>query len=199
MMEFIRKKFVYIAWGVVLLFIAIIYFFFYFANQVDNIWTRILETLNLNLVSTFLVAVVFGLSLYHIESKRGFGRNVLLQRMELRKRSLECLEEINKLIVKIRFYNTSDNYDASDVRISFEKITSFFNELKYIYKDLKDVVPDKKDVDNLYDYYQGWEKYFLFEKPDDLENYKKSIREAEGYLTCLKKRLMEFAKTLQPE
>ncbi|PIQ66567.1 MAG: hypothetical protein COV96_00770 [Candidatus Zambryskibacteria bacterium CG11_big_fil_rev_8_21_14_0_20_42_18] len=194
MKEFYSKKSTYI-FGVIVIIIFFLYFYLYPNNQANTL-VKILETLDLNIVTSVIV-VGFGLFLYHLESKRGFNERLLLQRLELRKRSLECFEEINTLIIKIRFYNTSVGYDISDIRISFDKIANFFYELQNIYKNLSRVVPNKNDIEKLDNYYQGWQKYFTFSGESDLKQYEESVKNAEHYLVCLKKALMEFTKTLQ--
>lgn len=194
MKEFLRKKLAYIIPFLITLGIIVIYFFFY---EIISANTKIRETLNTHV--TIIAAVLFGLYLYHLESRRGLNERRLLQRLELRKRALECFEEINELIIKIRFYKTPDGYDIAEIRVSFDQMANFFVELQKIYRDLPGVIPNPKDVDELDSFYQGWDKYFSFEIPEDLGKLKKSVGDAEGYLVCLKKALLKFTNTLQLE
>lgn len=196
MKEFLRKKLAYLIPALITVCVGIIYFFFYETASAN---TRALETLNTNIVAALVTAVIFGLFLYHLESIRGVNERRLLQRLELRKRALECFEEINKLIIKVRFYKTLDSYNIAEIRVGFDQMANFFVELQEIYKELPGVIPNLKDVDELDSFYQGWDKYFSFEKPEDLERFKKSVGDAEGYLVCLKKALLKFTSTLQLE
>ena len=158
-----------------------------------------LETLITNIVAGLLTAATVGIFLHKLESSRRTGERRLQQRLELRKRALWCFEEINKLIVKIRFYKTSESYDYKDIRVSFDQMANFFVELQEIYKKIPGAIPNIEALDKLDRFYQGWDRYFSFEKPEDLENYKKAVKDSEGYLTCLKKALIEFIDTLQLE
>lgn len=103
MKEFLRKKLAYLIPALITVCVGIIYFFFYETVSAN---TRVLETLNTNIVAALVTAVIFGLFLYHLESIRGVNERRLLQRLELRKRALECFEEVNKLIIEVRFYKT---------------------------------------------------------------------------------------------
>jgi len=194
MKEFLRKKLAYIIPSLITFVILIIYFLLY---DIISTNVRIRETLNIN--GSIVAVILFGLYLYYLESKRGRDERRLLQRLELRKRALECFEEINKLIIKTRLYKTTDSYDVAEIRVSFDQMANFFVELREIYKELPGVIPNLKDADGLDSFYQGWDKYFSFEKPDDLNKLRKSINDAEGYLICLKKALIKFTRTLQLE
>lgn len=197
MKEFFRKNKEWIQALFVIVSIGVIYFFFYVPD--GNKARMVLETLNTNIVAALLTAVGVGVFLHKLESSRRIGERRLLQRVEIRKRALECFEEINKLIVKIRFYKTPESYDYKDIRISFDQMANFFVELEEIYKKIPGAIPNTKAVEKLDKFYQGWSKYFSFEKPEDLESYKKSVKDAEEYLACLKKTLIEFIETLQLE
>lgn len=197
MKEFFRKNKESTLISLVTIAVGIIYFFLYVPD--NNIVTRFLDTLNTNIVAALLTAVGVGIFLHKLESEGSICERRLLQRVELRKRALECFEEINKLIVKIRFYKTPESYDYKDIRISFDQMANFFVELEEIYKKIPGAIPNMEAADKLDRFYQGWSKYFSFEKPEDLESYKKSIKGAEEYLVCLKKALIEFIETLQLE
>jgi len=197
MKEFFRKNKEWIFALLAIAVIVIVYFLFYVPK--GNDFRMFLETLNTNIVAGLLTAVIVGIYLHKLESSRRTGDRRLQQRLELRKRALECFEEINKLIVKIRFYKTSESYDYKDIRISFDQMANFFIELQEIYKKIPGAIPSVSALDKLDRFYQGWNKYFSFEKPEDLENYKKSVKDAEGYLICLKKALIGFIETLQLE
>ncbi len=196
--EFLRKKFPYII-GIALCLIVFLTYLFFYNSSSDSNLNKILKTLNNSFVSTLIVAVIFGLFLYHLESKRGREERRLQQRLELRKRAVDCFEEINKLIIKIRFYKTSDSYNLTDISISFDQVANFFLEVQQIYKKLNKVIPNIEDIDKLDGYYQGWDKYFLFQKSEDLERLKKYVGDSEGYLECLKKTLINFIRTLELE
>lgn len=197
MKEFFRKNREWILALLVIIIVGAVYFLFYVPN--DSNFGMFLETLNTNIIAGLLTAIIVGVFLYKLESGRRTGERRLQQRLELRKRALECFEEINKLIVKIRFYKTSESYDHKDIRISFDQMANFFVELQEIYKKIPGAIPNMEALDRLDRFYQGWDKYFSFEKPEDLENYKKVVKDAEGYLVCLKKSLIEFIGTLQLE
>jgi len=197
MKEFFRKNKEFVWASLVIIVVAIVYFFLYVPD--DNGINMFLEALNTNIVAALLTAVGVGIFLHKLESSRRTGERRLLQRVELRKRALECFEEINKLIIKIRFYKTPEGYDYKDIRASFDQMANFFVELQEIYKKIPGAIPKMEAADRLDKFYQGWNKYFSFEKPEDLENYKKSVKDAEEYLTCLKKALIEFIETLQLE
>lgn len=197
MKEFFRKNKEFIWISLVTIVVGIIYFFFYVPN--NDIATMLLYTLNTNIVAALLTAVGVGIFLHKLESGRRIGERRLLQRVELRKRALECFEEINKLIIKIRFYKTPESYDHKDIRVSFDQMANFFVELREVYQKIPGAIPKMETVDKLDKFYQGWNKYFSFEKPEDLESFKKSVKDAEEYLACLKKALIEFIETLQLE
>lgn len=195
-MEWLRKKFVYIVGLIIVLVVVATYFFFYNTNS-DN--PRILETLNTDIVATAIIAVLFGLVLYHLESKRGTNKRRLEQRLELRNRSLECYEAVKILKIKIIISKMLGDHDYKDIAINFEQIKSYFTVLQKVYKRLPGDVALVDKLEKLIEFYNGWEKYFLLERPEDLEKFKNSIRDAEGYLDCLSKALLEYISSLQLE
>ena len=160
--EFFRKNKEWIFALLAIAVIVIVYFLFYVPK--GNDFRMFLETLNTNIVAGLLTAVIVGIYLHKLESSRRTGDRRLQQRLELRKRALECFEEINKLIVKIRFYKTSESYDYKDIRISFDQMANFFIELQEIYKKIPGAIPSVSALDKLDRFYQGWNKYFSFEE-----------------------------------
>lgn len=197
-MEWLRKKFVYIVGLIIVLVVVATYFFFYKTNSNNP---RVLETLNTNIVATAVIAVFFGLTLYHLEAKRGTHERRLEQRLELRERSLKCYELVkvlkSKIIISKIFGNSDDDY--KDATTDFEQIKSYFVVLQKVYKKLPGDVALADKIEKLIEFYNGWEKYFLLEEPEDLEKFKKTIRDAEGYLDCLSKALLEYISSLQLE
>jgi len=181
---------------IVTLIIIIFWVFEFFSNINNNL------KLNQNLIAGLVSAFLIGIFLFKLDSDARRGTTILSQRLEFKKRALDCFEKINKLIIKIRFYNTGSYDDLlKDLRVDFDQIANFFIELQEIYKKLPGVIPDdfKGEVDKLDKFYQGWEKYFKFEKPEHLNELKESVQCSEAYLEALKKSLINFIDILRFE
>jgi len=199
MKEFIRKSLAYIGPIMIAFIIFLIYFFLYDVSS-ENL--KILEILNLSVITTLLVTVVIALYLYHLESKRGRDERRLEQRLELRNRSLECYNIVKSLKIKIITYKASnDCHNLEDIAITSGQIKSYFTMLQEVYKELPGKVVLAKELETLFESYDEdkWKMYFLLERADDLERFKKSIQDAEGYLDCLGKALLKYSLSLQLE
>lgn len=196
-------------WVLLVIFgVVMIYLFLYDIpgrNSHDTgILQKILDTFNTEIVSALSVGVGFGVFFHKLESNRLRSERKLFQRVELRNRALECFEEINKIIVKIRFHDAIEDYDHVDIRVDFDQMANFFIELQEIYKNIPGAIPQMEAVDKLSTIYHGWNKYglneyFEFKKPKDVESHKKIVSDAEKYLNSLKEALVEFIYTLQLE
>jgi len=164
-------------------------------------------------ISTIVGTGLISIIVFYLTKKYQEERKISLQRMELKKRAMECFEEVNKLIIKIRFYSVfakskgdKENkfYDdlVKDIRVDFDKIANFFYELRDIYRKLPDIVyyEDINELDKKYD--NKWREYFLFKglREEDLNKLREVFKEREEvteYLTDLKKALVEFIRSIE--